>query len=96
MKEQVKLFSEASCVVSATGAALTNIIYCNEGTIIGCIIPQKYHFYLYSTLASLVKCKSIFLDAKIVSKTNYSSTDTFFVDEEKCLRYADYLVSMSR
>ena len=42
--EQVELFSGAKIIAGASGAALTNLIYCNKGAVVGCVIPQKYNF----------------------------------------------------
>lgn len=89
--DQVRLFSSAKCIVGATGAALTNVIYCNPGTIIGCIIPRSYNFYIYSTLAYMVDCKPIFLDAEITVKTQYVSLGAYMVDEKTCIDYIKYL-----
>ncbi|WP_022756268.1 hypothetical protein [Butyrivibrio fibrisolvens] len=37
-----------------SGAALTNVVYCNPGTVFGCIIPRKYEFCIYSSIAYMV------------------------------------------
>ncbi len=85
--DQIELFSEAKCVVGSSGAALTNILYCHEGTMIGCIIPEMYHFYIYSSLAYLCGCNCLFLDASIAGETKYISSDRIVVDIEKCKEY---------
>lgn len=89
--EQITLFSTAKCVAGATGAAFTNLIYCNPGTIFGCIIPKKYNFCVYSTIACLVGAKSIFLDVDISKETDYMSTDQYCVNLETCERYVNEL-----
>jgi capsular polysaccharide biosynthesis protein len=40
--DQAKLFSEASVVVGLAGAALTNLIFCREGTRVLELIPPKF------------------------------------------------------
>ncbi len=90
-KEQVELFSSASCVVGATGAALTNFVYCNPKAVVGCIIPKKYEFCIYSTIAHMVGCRCLFFDAKIVEKHRAISEEQYYVDLETCLGYIDSL-----
>lgn len=86
-REQVECFGQAKCVVAASGAALTNIIFCQPGTIIGCIIPSEHRFYMYSTIAYLLKLRPIFLDAQIVERTPYTAADSFVLDEDYVNRY---------
>lgn len=86
-QEQVEYFGQASCVVAASGAALTNIIFCQPGTIIGCIIPEEHHFYMYSTIAHLLGLIPFFLKGKIVEKTPYAAGDSFILDKEYTCRY---------
>lgn len=92
--EQVRLFSSAKCVVGASGAAMTNIIYCNQGTVIGCIIPQEYGFCIYSTIAHLVGCKTLFLNVDVIQKNNVISADFYEVNEDICKRYINELSRM--
>ena len=86
-EEQVAYFSEAKIVVCATGAVLTNIIYCMPNTIIGCIIPEEYHFYLYSTIGKLLNLRNIYLDAEVTERAAYFSANKYIVNKEYCLRY---------
>lgn len=86
-REQVECFGRARCIVAASGAALTNIIFCQPGTIIGCIFPLEHNFYMYSTIAYLLKLRPFFLDGQIVERTPYISADSFIVDEDYVRRY---------
>lgn len=90
-KEQVELFSSASCIVGASGAALTNLVYCNPGTVIGCIIPKKYKFCIYSSIAHMVGCKSLFLDAVIERHERAISIEQCRVDLDECKGYVNEL-----
>ena len=87
LKEQIELFSTAECVVSASGAALTNMVYCNPGTVFGCIIPQKYEFCIYSTIAHMVGCKILFLDAEVSKASSAISIEQCKVDLHCCAKY---------
>ena len=85
--EQVSLFQQAKCIAGASGAALTNIIYCQPQIEVICIIPQEYNFYMYSSIAYLLELKIVFLDASITQRTPYPASDLFHLDLEYCRRF---------
>ncbi len=93
---QVELFSSARCVVGATGAALTNLLYCHQETIIGCIVPKEYNFYIYSTIAYFVSGggKILFLNPDIVYKSACIASDQYQVNVEQCKKYIQELNKM--
>ena len=93
-QQQIELFSSASCIVGASGAALTNLVYCNPGTVFGCIIPREYRFCIYSSIAYMMGCNVLFLDAEIVKADKYISTEQCKVDLDVCNRYIIQLSSM--
>lgn len=90
-EEQIECFGQAKCVVATSGAALTNTIFCQRGTVIGCIIPSYHRFYMYSTIAYLLGLRPIFLDAEIIELSHYSATDLFVLDCDYVKRYINYL-----
>lgn len=90
-REQVECFGQAKCVIATSGAALTNTIFCQQGALIGCIIPSYHRFYMYSTIAHLLGLKPIFLDAEIIELTPYAAADTFVLDMEYVKRYINYI-----
>lgn len=90
-REQVECFGRAKCVVAASGAALTNIIFCQPGTLIGCIIPSEHRFYMYSTIAYLLNLRPLFLDGQIVERTPYAAADSFVLNEDYVKRYIQRL-----
>ncbi len=92
-RQQVECFGQAKCVVATSGAALTNIIFCQPETLIGCIIPSEHRFYMYSTIAHLLRLNPVFLDAKIVEKTPYAAADSFVLDEDYVRRYVAWVNS---
>ena len=93
-QEQVALFSSACCIVGASGAALTNLIYCNPGTVFGCIIPKQYNFFIYSTIADIVGCKMLFFNPEISKETRYTATDEYHIDIDECEKYIRELNKM--
>ena len=95
-KQQVELFSAAICVVGATGAAMTNLVYCNPNTVFGCIIPKKYDFCIYSSIAHMVGMRMLFLDAKVIRSGIAISLDQCKVDIDECCGYIDELEKMIR
>lgn len=90
-RQQVECFGQAKCVIAASGAALTNIIFCQPGALIGCIIPSDHRFYMYSTISYLLGLKSCFLDGEIIERTPYAAADTFTLDTGYVERYIDYI-----
>ena len=86
-RQQVECFGQAKCVVAATGAALTNMVFCQPETLIGCIIPAQDNFCMYSTIGYLLGLKLLFLDAEIIELTPYVSADTFILDTDYVRRY---------
>lgn len=92
--EQVRLFSSAKCVVGVTGAAMTNILYCQPEAVVGCIIPQEYGFCIYSTIAQIIGCKTLFLSPEIISRSECIVADGYQVDVGQCKRYIQKLDEM--
>ena len=90
-REQIECFGQAKCVVAATGAALTNIIFCQPETLIGCIIPAQDKFCMYSTIGYILGLKSLFLDAEIVELTPYPASDTFVLNIDYVKKYINYI-----
>lgn len=95
-KEQVELFSSASCIVGASGAALTNLVYCNSGAVFGCIIPKKYGFCIYSSIAHLLGCKILYLDARVEKSGTAISIEQCRVDMDECREYIKELNKMMK
>lgn len=93
-KEQIELFSSASCIVGASGAALTNLVYCNPETVFGCIIPKEYGFCIYSSIAHMVGCKVLFLDTKISGTGQSIAAEQWLVDLNECKGYIKELQEM--
>lgn len=92
--EQIECFSTAKCVVGATGAALTNIIYCNPGTVIGCIKVRDARFFKYSTIAHYLKLRSLYAECKVIEYHKESSANICSMDVEYCKRYVAKLLGM--
>lgn len=83
VEEQISIFHEAKYVVGVSGGALTNIIYCQPGTVLACIIPQEYQFHMYATIAKNLGLDCKFINATIEHRTDYNATDTFKADLEQ-------------
>ncbi len=90
-EQQIECFGQARIVVASSGAALTNMIFCQPGAMLGCIIPSAHRFYMYSTIAYLLGLRTLFLDAEITELTPYAASDTFELDLEYAERYIKYL-----
>lgn len=93
-RQQVELFSSATCIVGASGAALTNVVYCNSGTVFGCIMPRKYGFCSYSTIGYMNGCKELFIDARVPLPGLAISTEKCLVNLDDCKIYVEKLEEM--
>lgn len=89
--EQVQLFKSAGTIVGASGAALTNLVYAEKSTVVGCIIPEEYTFCVYATIAKYVGCNMLFYNAEITKNTRFMSADQMMVDIEECRKYINEL-----
>lgn len=96
IEEQAKMFHSAKCIVGATGGAFTNIIFCKPGTVIGCIIPAEFRFYLYSTMAYNLGLKCVYLDAEIIERDKrYIATSRYDADDGKLADYIEQLKKLT-
>lgn len=93
-RQQVECFGQAKCVIAASGAALTNTIFCQPGALIGCIIPSAHRFFMYSTIAYMLELHPFFLDAEIIEETAYPAADTFVLDKDYVKRYIENIGKM--
>ena len=88
-REQVRYFSECSCIVGTSGAAMTNILFCQPGTRVVCIIPEEHHFHMYSTIASILALEFITLNAEVIERTPYAAADVMHLDMQYVNRFLE-------
>lgn len=75
IEEQIFIFSHAKHIIADEGAALVNLLWCKEGSSIGCIIPEEWHDYNYATISSFSKMKCDYLKANLVDEWTYHKID---------------------
>lgn len=90
-EEEVRVFQNADVIAGPTGAALTNVVYCRENTLIAIIAPDSHKSYFFSNVAYLVGARFMLLGADMVSKGIAESMDVFRLDEKKCSRFLESL-----
>lgn len=81
--EQVKVFYNAECIVAASGAALTNIIFCRPKTKIYVLTGVYLDLSIFSTIA-----KYLGLDMKYIIADSTDSNElhsSFHIDSDKLL-----------
>ncbi|MEE9321751.1 MAG: glycosyltransferase family 61 protein [Granulosicoccus sp.] len=70
---KVKLFAEAECVVSLTGAGLTNLMFCPSGICMLELLPDSYINYFYTTIGAHLDFHYryiIFKSRRVLSRLN--------------------------
>ncbi len=92
IKGQIGLFSSAKCIVGASGAALTNLAYCNKETVVGCIIPEDNGFYIYSSIANYVGGDTLFFSPEIVEKNEFMAEEKWRINLDECNGYIKELI----
>lgn len=84
LAEQMTVFNNAKIIVGATGAAFTNLIFCSNKTNIVILSNYKVGFPYFSSIASFVGSRLIYLyDKKLGEVPNYKTSyahEAFHVD----------------
>ncbi len=80
--QQVKLFSEASHIIGATGGGMTNIVFAPAYAKILCLISSQLDFTGFSTIAGILGQDMIFLGGKMAhdKRIPYEYQNGFTVD----------------
>ena len=84
LAEQIAVFNNAKIIVGATGAAFTNLIFCSNKTNVVILSNYKVGFPYFSSIASFVGSRLIYLyDKKLGEVPNYKTLyahEAFHVD----------------
>lgn len=88
-REQVACFKAARWIAGASGAALTNTVFCEPGVILSCIIPSENNFCLYSTIIGCVGGNNYFLEPQIIHKDPYAALDIIELDTDYATAYME-------
>ncbi|MGR5311897.1 glycosyltransferase family 61 protein [Photobacterium damselae] len=83
LDEQISLFSEASCIVAPHGAALTNLLYCNENTNVIELFPFNYPDVTSYVFATYSKCNYYRLEGEAIDLSNEACYRNIYVDINK-------------
>lgn len=89
-KEQVAMFNEAKYVAGMSGAAMTNLIYCDESAVYITFANELNEMCFYPTVAKLLGLTIHILPAELCDKTGTMSTSTFVADIVECENYLKY------
>lgn len=82
-KEQLILFNQASDIIAASGAALTNIICCQPKTNVTVLISTKIDLAIFSTIAKTIDINLKYISGNI---TNYKNVQSDFEINCKVLK----------
>lgn len=90
--EQMAFFRNAEVIVTGSGAALSNLIACNEGCKIICLINYRLTYSYFSTVASFVKAQMIYInDSTLEGKPLKDLHKSFKVELHKLKRVLNEL-----
>lgn len=82
--EQISLFNNAEIIVGTTGAAFSNLIFCNEECKVICLTNYNLNFSGFSTIAGFVGVKLIYIyETEYIRGEKVSLHDSFEIDLEK-------------
>ena len=85
LKEQIKIFSEANCIIAASGAALTNIIYCKEKCKVIVLTGYKGDLSIFSNIADTLNIELIYLNGKSYLNDNIQTGFNIEINELESL-----------
>ena len=89
--QQISLFQSSKLFVSPTGAQLTNIVWCNEGTILNYLVAEHPHMqlHLWGLLGKVSGTQVRWTKGprahRITGK--YSVHDDFYIDEQEVIKW---------
>jgi len=79
--DQAKMFNDAEFIIGATGAAMTNIVFCNSNCKIICLTNFNIPFSGFSTIANFTGAEMIYLSDSKKQVTKYSDIhESFNID----------------
>lgn len=87
--DQMALFHGAECIVGASGAAFTNLLFCSEGCRIVCIQSKKLNIPAFTTVAYGLHCPMRYCLGKAHNSDLHSS---FTVDVRDLKRMLDEMM----
>ncbi len=90
IQEQAKLFYNASHIVAASGAALTNIIFCKPGTRVLVFSVEGFNLTIFSSVAKYLNLNLVYILGKKQNNKNIQSD--FNIDLDKVKAYINYSV----
>ncbi|WP_177217124.1 glycosyltransferase family 61 protein [Pedobacter insulae] len=81
MSEQISIFNNAELIIGATGAAFTNILFCNDQCKVVCLTNYKLNLSIFSTIAKYVGVEMIYLfDKDLILNEDSDLHEPFTID----------------
>jgi capsular polysaccharide biosynthesis protein len=87
LEKQIEIFSSANIIISPTGSALANIVFCKKGTKVVEIMPkykfpyeEKYYKSRYFSICKLLGLKYFFIEADSVQIDKIDENKKKFID----------------
>lgn len=76
--EQIEIFNNAEIIVGATGAAFSNILFCNPQCKVFCLTNYKIDLSIFSTIAKIINLEMIYFYDKSTTLSRSSDLHASF------------------
>ncbi len=84
ISEQISIFSNAEIIIGATGAAFTNILFCNDRCKVICLTNYNLNLPIFSTIAKYIGVEMIYLfDENLILNEASDLHEPFTIDLDK-------------
>lgn len=91
LTDQISLFNQADFIIAASGAALSNILFCQKACKIICLQSRKLDLPIFSTLATILELEMRYLDglpSGLINKNYLHSNYRIDINELKKMIYS--------
>lgn len=81
--EQISLFNGAEFIVASSGAALSNLLFCDKGCKVLCVYSSKVNIPTFTTIAYMNEVYMKYVIGKPIKSSSVSNTHSNFVVDMK-------------
>lgn len=82
VQEQIALFNHAKCIVACSGAALTNLLCCQNGCKVIIFNNYKQHVGVFNTIATIAGAESLMINGYDYEMSGDNVQDAFTIETQ--------------